>query len=283
MLKKILFLTCLISWETTAREAAPAPRVFPGNVGLVLIASAHDGFAMATDGASANADGTISEAQKLFPVGKNGGMAVAGTVSIQDPVNRPVREEVNVARIASAWLEAHPDVAVDTAGKEISALVVQATTKYFSSRAPGAAMGRYKFALIFAGFVGGKPVLNATRYYMPLGKGKPMRAEALAGDAKPGAMWIFGQANAEQELINGKSNALKSFKAEPSTGKFHSSPSKDLSAQDLASLFDTVLRASESREGKKLVAGKPAVAPPNKLAIITSKDGFAWNRGQEGH
>ena len=118
---------------------------------------------------------------------------------------------------------------------------------------------------------------------MPLAKGKPMRAETFSMDAKPGAMWIFGQANVEQELINGKSNALKSFKAESSIKKFHSAPSRELAAQDYVNIFDTVLRASESPEGKKLVAGKPAVALPNKLATITSKDGFAWSKGQESH
>ena len=283
MLKIIVSFASLISLAVPARETAPPPHVFPGTVGLVLLASAQDGFAVATDGASANADGTLSQAQKLFPVGKNGAIAFAGTVSIQDPVDRPVREELNVARIASVWLDAHPDASVDAAGQEINALVSQAATKYFSSRAPGAAMGRFKFALIFAGFAGGKPVLSATRYYIPLAKGRPMRAETFSMDAKPGAMWIFGQANVEQELINGKSNALKSFKAETSIKKLHSASSRELAAQDYVNIFDTVLRASESPEGKKLVAGKPAVALPNKLSTITSKDGFAWSKGQESH
>ena len=283
MLKIIVSFASLISLAVPAREATPPPRVFPGTVGLVLLASAQDGFAVATDGASANADGTLSQAQKLFPVGKNGAIAFAGTVSIQDPVDRPVREELNVTRIASVWLDAHPDASVDAAGQEINALVSQAATKYFSSRAPGAALGRFKFALIFAGFAGGKPVLNATRYYMPLAKGKPMRAETFSMDAKPGTMWIFGQANVEQELINGKSSALKSFKTETSIKKFHSAPSRELAAQDYVNIFDTVLRASESPEGKKLVAGKPAVALPNKLATITSKDGFVRSKGQESH
>src|SRR5438045_7442347 len=88
--------------------------VTPGKIGMVLVAASSDGVAVATDGAQFNADGTSSEVQKLFQVGKQGAILLAGNVSIQDPVDRPVREEVNVARIAKGWLDSHADATMET-------------------------------------------------------------------------------------------------------------------------------------------------------------------------
>ena len=275
----VFFLAWITSLSTPARETAPAARVFPSSTGLILISSMHDGIAVAADGASSNADGTVSQAQKLFPVGKAGAVAIAGTVSIQDPVTRPVREEVNVSRITAAWLDAHPDATLDGAAKEITAAIADATTKYFSTRAPGADMGRYKFALIFMGSSEGKPVIHATRHYMPLGKGKPMRTESVTGEAKTGQLWVFGQSRVAQALLSNSSASLPKFRAEASIRKLHSSRPADLTLQDYVNAFDTVLRATESTEGKKMIVGKVAVAPPNKLATI-SKDGFAWSKAQ---
>jgi len=275
----ILFLAWITSIATPTRETASAARVFPSTTGLILITSTQEGIAIAADGASWNADGTVSQAQKLFPVGKTGAVAVAGTVSIQDPVTRPVREEVNVSRITAAWLDAHPDATLDVATREINAAVTEATAKYFSTRTAGADMGRYKFALIFAGFSDGKSVINATRYYMPLAKGKGMRTEPIKGEIKTGQLWVFGQSRVEQALLTGSSASLTKFRAEASIKKLHSSRPAEITLQDYVNAFDTVLRATESTEGKKMIVGKVAVAPPNKLATI-SKDGFAWSKAQ---
>lgn len=275
----ILFLAWIAALAVPTRETSPAARVFPSSSGLILISSTHDGIAVAADGASSNADGTVSQAQKLFPIGKAGAVAVAGIVSIQDPVSRPVREEVNVSRITAAWLDTHPDATLDIAIREINAAVAEAATKYFSTRAPGADMGRYKFALIFAGLSEGKPVINATRYSMPLAKGKAMRAEPITGEIKTGQLWVFGQSRVEQALLTNSSTSLAKFRAEASIKKLHSSRPADLTLQDYVNAFDTVLRATESAEGKKMIVGKVAVAPPNKFAII-GKDGFAWGKAQ---
>ncbi|MGZ7073972.1 MAG: hypothetical protein ACXVKL_16145, partial [Candidatus Angelobacter sp.] len=58
----LIFLTCLVA---TARESAPAPHVVPAKVGLVLIAATRQGFALAADGSSLNADGRVSQEQRL--------------------------------------------------------------------------------------------------------------------------------------------------------------------------------------------------------------------------
>lgn len=272
----ILLLAPFIFLSTPARETAPPTRVFPAPVGLIMIATLPDGIAIAADGASANADGTISQAQKLFAVGNKGVVAVAGAVSIQDPVTRPVREEVNIARITAAWLDAHPDATLDVANKEINGAVAQATTKYFSTRDPGSATARYKFALVFAGLINGKPVVNVTRYYTPVSKGKAMRAERLTDETRAGQIWVFGQSRVEQALTAGSLSSLAKFAAEASIKKLRSARSTDLTLQDYVNAFDTVLRATESEQAKKIV-GKLAVAPPNKLATI-STDGFRWSK-----
>lgn len=275
----VLLLVWITSLATPTRETAPAARVFPSSAGLIFISSANDGIAVAADGASFNADGTVSQAQKLFPVGKAGAVAIAGSVSIQDPVTRPVREEVNVSRIAAAWLDSHPDATLDVAAKEINAAVAEATAKYFSTRPPGADMGGFKFALIFSGLADGKPVIKATRYYMPLAKGKAMHSEPVAGEIKTGQLWILGQSRVAQALLANSSPSLAKFRAEVSIRKLHSSRPAELTAQDYVNAFDAMLRATESNEGRKMIVGKAAVAPPNKLAII-SKDGFAWSKAQ---
>lgn len=109
----IIFLASLLA---TATES-PAPHVVPAKVGLVLIAATRQGFALATDGSSLNADGRVSQEQRLFQAGKQGAIMIAGSVSTQDPIGKRVREEVNIGRIASRWLAAHPDADLQTADR----------------------------------------------------------------------------------------------------------------------------------------------------------------------
>lgn len=272
----VLFLVTLFcsASHPAPNHAAPAARTFPAPVGLIMIGATADGIAIGADGASYNADGTISQTEKLFPIGKNGALAIAGAVSIQDPVSRPVREEVNVARIAAAWLETHPDATLDSANKEINDAIKGATTKYFSTRNPGRITTQYKFALIFAALIDGRPAITVTKYHLPMAKGKAMRTETFKGEINAGQLWVFGQAQVEQALMMGTKSSLAKFRAETSLKKLQS-PAPELTLQDYVSGFDTVLRATESAEGKKMLPGKRAVAPPNKFATIR-KDGFSW-------
>jgi hypothetical protein len=274
-----IFLFLCLTLLAPAREAAHPPTVIPGRDGLALIAIANDGFALAADGSSNNADGTVSEARKIFPVGRHGAIVLVGKVSIQDPLDRPFREEVNIVRIAETWLNAHPNAEIDTASNEINRLVETALNKFFATRDPGLDGGKYRFGVVAAGYLAGKPTLAETRYSIPIRKGQ------LAGTARgfrgmfPGSLMIFGNAKVEAELVAGKSDTLKEFKAEPSIKRFHSSRPSDASVQEYADFFDTILRAAESDEGKRLVGGQSIVAPPNRIATVTTKGGFAWSKG----
>ena len=275
---KMIFLTCLLTSLALVGQTGDMVHVFPGHTGLALIATTHEGFAVAVDGAQFNADGTSSEAQKLFPVGKYGAIAFAGNVSIQDPVDRPVREEVNISRIAKTWLDSHPDAGLEMANSEINSLIAQTLAKFFSTRNPGAQAGKYTFTIICIGFSNGKALVAATKYSMPLTQGKVARAEKLSANIKPGTIWGHGSGKVLEELTSGKAPVLKEFKSELSVKKFRSSAAQSLSPQDFVNLFDTILRAAVLEEGKKLDRSSPIIGPPNRLATITQKDGFAWKK-----
>ena len=276
---KMTFLVfLLITSLALVGQTSDMVHVYPGHIGLVLVAATHEGFAVAADGAQFNADGTSSEVQKLFQVGKYGAIAFAGNVSIQDPVDRPVREEVNISRIVKTWLDAHPDAGLEMANSEINNTISQTLAKFFSTRNPGAQAGKYAFTIICAGYAEGKPFLAGAKYSMPLARGKSAPTAKLPGTIRPGATWVHGSGKVLEELSHGKSPSLKSFKAEPPVKKFHSSAAQDLSPQDFVDLFDTVLRAAESEEGKKLDRSSPIVGPPNRLATISQKDGFMWKK-----
>ncbi len=269
----LIFIVCLLA---TARESVPAPHVVPVKVGLVLIGATRQGFALATDGSSLNADGRVSQEQRLFQGGKRGAIMIAGSVSTQDPVTKRVREEVNVGRIAGPWLAAHPDADIQTADREVNAAVAAAMNKFLSTRSAGVESGAFKFGIIAAGSVDGKPTLIATRYFMPGPKGKAMRAERTSSVAQPGEIWIFSRSSVPLELLSGKSNTLEQFRGDPAVKKFRLPQNSSLAEQDYLALFDRMLKASESDQGKKLDGKRAIVAPPNRFAIVTSKDGFAW-------
>jgi hypothetical protein len=275
---KLIFSACLLYSLALASQPADTIHVFPSHTGLVLIGATSDGFAIAADGAQSNADGTASEIQKLYQVGKYGAIAFPGSVSIQDPMNRPVREEVNISRIAKAWLDAHPDAGLETANREINSLISQVVAKFFSTRDPGPQAGKFAFAIICIGFVDSKPMMAGNKYFMPVSRGKSPRVEKAPGTTKPGEVWIFGDGKIPEELMKGKLNALKKFKAEPSVNRFRSSRTQDLTAQDFAGLFDTILQAAESDEGKRFDHNSSIVAPPNRLATISVKNAFAWSK-----
>ena len=264
-----LFCTVLFAQAHSPNQTI---QVFPGRTGLVLIASAPDGFSVATDGAQRNADGTTSQADKLFAVGKEGVVAIAGTVSIQDPMNRPVRQELNVSNIVRTWIDSHPQASLDSGVREISALVSSRSTSFFSTRNPGKAAGRFSFALVFAGYSNGKPVLAGTRYFMPAGKGKAMKTEPISVDIKPGKIFVFGPGAVARELLRGTSARLNKFKADPAIRKYRSTPPGQMTAADYQALFQAVIQATESPEGRKL-AGAIIVASPNKFATVGAKEG----------
>jgi hypothetical protein len=272
-------LIILASLLATAAES-PAPHVVPAKVGLVLIAATRQGFALATDGSSLNADGRVSQEQRLFQAGKQGAIMIAGSVSIQDPIGKRVREEVNVGRIASRWLAAHPDADLQTAEPEVNAAVAAAVNKFLAARSFGAESGAFKFAIIAAGSVDDKLTLIATRYFMPGPKGKAMRAERTSSVAQSGEIWIFSRSSVPLELLNGKSNTLEQFRGDATIKKFRSSPNSGLAEQDYLTLFDRILKASESDQGKKLDGKRAIVALPNRFASVTSKDGFIWSTAQ---
>lgn len=263
--------------RSAAKHATGHPsRIFPEPAGLALVALGQDGFALAADGAQANKDGTLSETQKIMPVGKQAAVAIAGTVSIQDSVDRPFREELNVVRIASVWLESHPDATFENANKEINAHVADAAKKFFAKRKPGVEAAKEKFALVFAGYADGKPRVIVTRYFMPLAQGAAMKTVTTSSEAKAGELWALGAVKVQQELLSGTATSLQKFKLEPEIKKFRSSKHEELAAQDFVAAFATVLHATESGEGQKFAAAKLTVAPPNKFAIITPANGFAW-------
>lgn len=265
----------LISFSLVAQTGNP--HIIPGRVGVVLIAASSDGVAVATDGAQFNADGTSSEVQKLFRAGKQGAILLAGNVSIQDPVDRPVREEVNVARIAKGWLDSHPDATMETAFSEINNLVLQTLTKFFSARKPGTQAGKYLFNVI--GVDGNKLLKTNQNYFMPVARGKAPRTEKTSGSLKAGEIEGHGGEAILSELVSGRSTTFKKFRAEPAMKKFlDSNKGEGLSAEDFIGVFDVALTAAESEEGKKLSHGTSIVSPPNRLAIISTKDGFVWKK-----
>lgn len=270
----LIFLVCVLA---TAGERFPAPHIVPARVGMVLIGASPRGFALATDGSSLNADGRVSQEQRLFQAGKHGAILIAGSVSTQDPIGARTREEVNVGRTASQWLAAHPNSDLQTADRELNAAVTSAMNKFLFTRNAGTRSGAFQFAILAAGFADGKPTLIATRYFMPTAKGKAMRIERTSAVAQPGEVWIYSRSSVPLKLLAGKSNALEQFRSDPAVEKFRSSQNSDLAEQDHLALFDRILKASESDQGKQLDGKRAIVAPPNRFATVTLEGGFSWS------
>jgi hypothetical protein len=271
-----LLLAFLASLFATSGVAVTRPHVVPARVGLVLVGATQQGMVLAADGSSLNADGRVSQEQKLFQAGRQGAIAISGTVSIQDPIGKRVREEVNVARIAGAWLASHPDADIQSANREVNAAIAAAVNKFFSTRSLGAQKGMFKFTVIAAGLVDARATVIVTRYFLPSAQGKTVRAEQMSTPCKPGDMWIFGSSSVPESLLNEKGNQLENLKANSADRKFHSSANLPPGEQDHISIFAHLLRAAESDHGKKVDAKRAIVAPPNRFATLTSKDGFTW-------
>lgn len=277
MIRPIFLVLCLTAVAAQPRPTAQ-PHSYAGRTGLTLIALANDGVAIASDGAQMNADGTISEVQKIFAVGKTGAAILAGRVSTQDAVTRPVREEFNASRIVELWLNAHPEASFETVQRDLSGLMLQAANRFFSRRKVVAEAGKYRFSLLFVSYAGGQASLSGSRYFMPAAKGGPMRTQAISAVPKIGEMWMFGLVKTPQELLAGNSTALNRDKADPAISKFRSAKPGQVSAQDMLSVFDVVLQATESPEGRKIDPGKAVIAPPNRLATITNETGFSFGK-----
>jgi hypothetical protein len=272
-------LLCIFSFTSllSGVDVHPVPHrvaAYSFHEGLVLIGRAHDGVALASDGAVLNADGTVSEIQKIFPVGKYGAAAFAGSLSIQDPVGAPVREEVNVVRIASGWLDAHGDATVAFANQEINALVADALKKFFSTRDP-AASNKKTFAIIFVDT--SKSISRtATFYELPPAKGKPPSTRVMTDSTNREAMWIFGELKVQRELLKLNSTLLPGFQRDSSVKRIQGQTTSELSTTDYLSFFNSVLQAEESTQGRRLAGKDFHIAPPNRFATLTEADGFAW-------
>jgi hypothetical protein len=117
--------------------------------------------------------------------------------------------------------------------------------------------------------------MKGNRYFLPQAAGKKMRAEAVVAAPAPGEVWIFGLTKVARELITGNSPEMKKFRGEAAVTKMRKSNPADISAEDFAGAFTTILAAVESPEGKKLDPGPALVGEPNRIAIIRNKEGFA--------
>lgn len=270
--KWVSFLLCLTALSAQSRPHAQ-PHLYPGRTGLTLIALGDNGFAVAADGAQLNADGTVSEVKKVFQIGKTGAVVLAGNVSLQDPVTRPVRGEFNAARITELWLNAHPDVTFEIASRELSTVISQAGGHFFAHRSPGSQAA--KFTLVFLDYEGGKPSFSGWRYFMPTAAGQPMRNEKITPAMQPGEIWMFGLVKLSQELLTGNSRAVKALKDHSSIAKIRSSRA-ERSAENFAAAFDAMLRAAESPQGGKFQSARAVIGPPNRVATITEERGFAF-------
>jgi hypothetical protein len=275
-MQRIALAFILFAGLSPARDVDPAYHRVPARVGLLLIAAVSDGLALGADGSSLNADGRVSQEQKLFRLGKQGALALSGTVSLQDPIGVRERGEVNVARIAAAWVGAHPDADLETANRDLNAAVAAELNKFLATRDPGAAAGTFRFGVIAAGYSAGKPLLVTTKYFMPATKGKPARAEQTSVTLQPGDLWISGSSAVPGAVVAANATALRSFRDEPAAAKFRSGQKSTLTPQDYLGLFDVILRAAESDQGKKLDGKRAIAAPPNRFAMVTATGGFAW-------
>jgi len=274
-MQRALFLLIFLCALVPAHEGPSLPRVVPAKVGLILIGTTENGFAIASDGSSLNADGRVSQEQKLFQLGKNSALALTGTVSIQDPIGARVRGEVNVARIAAAWVAAHESADFATANREVNAAIAAELNKFLASRPPGGAnAGAFKFGVVAAGFSAGKPVLITTKYFMPLAKGKHARVEQTRAAPQPGDLWLFGSSAVPEEVLSGKSEAFSTFRGLPGPKEFRAIEKSRLTTHDYVGLFDAILQAAESNQGHKLDARRAIVAAPNSFATLTAESGY---------
>jgi hypothetical protein len=267
MNRAIIFLSCVTALLAQPHSQSRHLKQFGGNTGLVLIASARDGWAIATDGAQLNADGTTSRADKLFPIGRVGAVAIAGSVSIQDPVGRPVREELDVAGIVRTWIASHPDASLDSGIREITGQVSREAIRFFSARGPGKHAGEYRFTLIFAGYTNQKPVIIGSKYFAPIAKGRPPKIEPIAVSATPGTILVFGPGAVAAEVFDGNSASLKKFKSSDAIANYKSSSPQSLTAQQLSTVLGTILDATESAQGKAF-SRNSKVAAPNKIITV---------------
>jgi hypothetical protein len=78
----LIFLVCLLA---AASENAPTPHVVRTRVGLVLVGATRQGFALATDGSPLNADGRVSQEQRLFQAGKQSAIMIAEASPLRTP------------------------------------------------------------------------------------------------------------------------------------------------------------------------------------------------------
>ncbi len=277
MLKRILLLIFSCTLLAQPHPSASPDHLFPSRNGLALLYLAQDGFALAADGAQRNADGTLSQAQRIFQLGKTGAVVFAGKSSVQDPVGRKVREEFNPERITAVWLESHPDASIEQSTEQLGNLITTAANHYFPSRMSPRDAGQYRFAVVFVGYSDGKPFFRGTRYFLPSTAGKPMRAQTVPAALQLGELWGFGLLKAEQELRSGHGPYLKTYKEEPPVKTFRSADRASVSATDAVHYFRSVLEATESAEGKKLDPAPGLIGSPNRFATITQENGFSWN------
>jgi len=255
-----LFLAAFFCLSAYPLERAGATYLVPAKVGLVLIGATADGFTLAVDGSSLNADGRVSQEQKLFQAGQHGAVAIFGTVSLQDPLGAKVRGELNIARVASAWLSAHPDVDVAAADRDLNAAVTAEMNKFFSTRGPGATPGAFEFGLVIAGFADGKRVVSTTRYFAPISKGRPVRTQHTSMAAHDFDVWVYGNASHPRQSLSTGIAAIQKLK------------------RDYSDVFREEMAAAESDDSKKHDGKSAIVAAPNRFAAITANEGFAWKQ-----
>jgi hypothetical protein len=189
-MRKFIFVFACITTVFAQRTQKQAPLNFvPSRTGLVLIGIGSDGVALATDSAQVNADDTTSQADRIFPIGKEGAVLIAGTTSIQDPLKRRVREELNISTIVAKWVGSHPETSLETADRALNDEISKAATEFFLSRAQALRSNRYEFEIISVGMSEGNPRLIQKHYTLPPTKARHV-SDGTSAWPKPGEMCL---------------------------------------------------------------------------------------------
>jgi hypothetical protein len=246
----------------------------PAHGTLIILSATNSSIVIAADSGLAQNGKIISTKEdKIMPTGRDAACVLIGMMHFGH-IGETQAYSVDIRSTTKTWIAQHTSSTL----RELH----HGLTKEFSEKLANNRVAyldkKFGFSLFCVGFDMGFPIGLRSTFSFQTDTPPKLDSDELV--FRPGLVIPLGTAKVATEILQGESDALRTFKSEAIVDKYRKARKNgtlaSLTERDLISISSACLRATETRAAQEFFADAAEVAAPNRFAVIDQKHGFRW-------
>jgi hypothetical protein len=242
---------------------------------LILIGATQNEITLASDsGASSKYEGIQSGHTKIFPLGRYSACALFRQSAFTIRRGDAVLDRVDFADEITSWIATHPNLESTEAAPALAEAIRSALAD-FSTRNSQYSL-ESDTSVVCVGFVNSIPTLTLTNIAVA-GRDKAISVKPTTFPMPPGFFVGLGLPAVTDEILRGTDSRFAGYRSEAAVQKFQNAGKNSIglpTAEDLITLSEICLAATESTVGHVFDPYSEIVVPPNHFAEISKAAGF---------